>query len=57
MDDLKEMRRYYKLRQEALYHTLSWEAGVEEVMNLLLDRLCDDDQTSIWQHCNVLLNQ
>jgi len=57
MDDLKEMRRYSKLRREALYHTLSWEVGVEEVMDLLPDRLHDDDQTSIWQHCNVLLNQ
>jgi hypothetical protein len=55
MDDLKEMRKY-KLRQEALYHTLPREVGVEEIMDLLLDRLCDDDQTSIWQHCNVLLN-
>ena len=38
LDHLKEMRRYWKLKEEALDVTL-WELALEEAMELLLDKI------------------
>jgi hypothetical protein len=42
LDYLKEMRRYRKLKEEALDTPLSLELSLAEVMDLSLDGLRDD---------------
>jgi hypothetical protein len=44
--DLKDARKYCKLKEEALDRTLR-RTRLEEAMDLSYDRLCDNDKDSL----------
>jgi hypothetical protein len=47
MDDLKEMRGYWKLKEEALSRTMWRELALEEATDLSWDRLRNEEATDL----------